>query len=166
MLVGIATATTGIIGHRSTPTTKKTVTAISAVSRLRGKRRASAAPLIESVPPIITYGAACEAIAQEPPSAVPDRIRQRSEGLIHAVTVLRRRQEMCRAVDRAHPGEFFLADDESLAEVHLVSQEYDGNGSDLLADHLDPVVQIVERVLPGEVAHGDHTVRAFEVRIA
>src|SRR6266480_183099 len=69
----------------------------------------------------------------------------------HSVSALRRRQEVRRIVDRAHPREFFLADDESLAQVHLVSQEDDGDGPDLLADHLDPVVQVVEGVLPREV---------------
>src|SRR5437773_12333591 len=71
-------------------------------------------------------------------AAVPDCIRERSERLSHSVAVFRRRQEVRRVVDRAHPREFFLADDESLAQVHLVSKEDDGDGPDLLADHLDP----------------------------
>src|SRR5438093_9284523 len=94
-----------------------------------------------------------------------DRIREGLEGLVHAVACLRRCEEMRGAVDRAHPGELFLADDAPLQEVHLVSEEDDRDVPDLFADHLDPVVEIVERVLARQIADRDDAMRAFEVRV-
>src|SRR5436190_17809187 len=94
-----------------------------------------------------------------------DRIREGLEGLVHAVACLRRCEEMRGAVDRAHPGELFLADDAPLQEVHLVSEEDDRDVPDLFADHLDPVVEVVERVLARQVADRDDAMRAFEVRV-
>src|SRR5947199_4087750 len=94
-----------------------------------------------------------------------DRIRERLERLVKAMPLLRGRAEMRRAVDRAHPREFLLTDDAPFQEVHLVPEEHDRDVPDLLADHLDPVVEIVERVLARQIADRDDAMRAFEVRV-
>src|SRR5438094_4136411 len=94
-----------------------------------------------------------------------DRIREGFEGLVHAVACLRRCEEMRGAVDCAHPRELFLAHDAPLQEVHLVSEEDDRDVPDLFADHVDPVVEVVERVLARQVADRDDAMRAFEVRV-
>src|SRR2546422_4145809 len=96
----------------------------------------------------------------------PDRIGEGAERLGHAGPGLRRREELRCAVDRPHPAEFFLAHDEPLGQVHLVPEEHHRDVADLLSDHLDPVVEIVKRILPREVADRDHALGAFEVRVA
>src|SRR3989442_8482055 len=68
-------------------------------------------------------------------------------------------------MDGAHARQFLLAHDEPLREVHLVPQEHDWDVADLFADHLDPVVQVVEGVFASHVADRDDTVGALEVRV-
>src|SRR2546426_5476881 len=98
-------------------------------------------------------------------SAVPDRIGEGAKRLGHAGPGLRRREELRRAVDRPHPAELFLAHDEPLGQVHLVPEEHHRDVADLLADHLDPVVEVVKGVLAREVADRDHALGALEVRV-
>src|SRR2546426_4181956 len=98
-------------------------------------------------------------------SAVPDRIGGGGNRLAHAGPGLRRREDLRRAVDRPHPAELFLAHDEPLGQVHLVPEEHHRDVADLLADHLDPVVEVVKGVLAREVADRDHALGALEVRV-
>src|SRR5467141_3396237 len=53
-------------------------------------------------------------------AAVPDGLAEGVERLVHAGTGFRGREELRRAVDRPHPGEFFLTDDQPFGQVHLV----------------------------------------------
>src|SRR5712692_2849736 len=93
------------------------------------------------------------------------RIGERLERFVDAGPGLRGREEGGRVVDRAHPRQLFLADDPTFLEVHLVPEEHDGDISDLLADHLDPVVEIVEGVFARHVAHRDDAMGSLEVRV-
>src|SRR2546427_3240830 len=99
-------------------------------------------------------------------AAVSNGVGEGPERLVHAGPGLRGREECLRAVDRPHPGELFLTHDESLGQVHLVPEEHHRDVADLLANHLDPVVQVVERVLAREVADRDDALGSLEVRIA
>src|SRR3990170_4665502 len=95
-----------------------------------------------------------------------DRARDREERLVHASSRPRRRQVVRGLVHRAEPRELLLGHDDALREVALVPEEDDWHAPDLLADHRDPAVQVVERILPGDVAHGEDGLRALEVRVA
>src|SRR3989449_7474696 len=99
-------------------------------------------------------------------AAVSDGVAEGAERLVHAGTGFRGREELRRAVDRPHPGEFFLTDDQPFGQVHLVPEEHHRDVADLLANHLDPVVQVVERVLAREVADRDDALGSLEIRIA
>src|SRR2546427_578126 len=99
-------------------------------------------------------------------AAVSDGVGEGPERLVYAGAGLRGREELRRTVDRPHPGELFLTHDESLRQVHLVPEEHHRDVADLLADHLDPVVQVVERVLAREVADRDDALGSLEIRIA
>src|SRR5207245_2639249 len=84
-----------------------------------------------------------------------DRLGEGTERLVHAGPGLGGCEKLRGGVNRPHPGKLFLADHESLGQVHLVPEEDHGHVAHLLPDHLDPVVQIVERVFAREVADRD-----------
>src|SRR3989454_9530854 len=98
-------------------------------------------------------------------AAVSDGLGEGPERLVHAGPGLRGREECLRAVDRPHPGELFLTHDESLGQVHLVAEDLHRDVADLLANHLDPVVQVVERVLARDVACRDDPLGSLAIRI-
>src|SRR2546428_5578788 len=99
-------------------------------------------------------------------AAVPDGVGEGPERFVHAGPGFRGREELWRAVDRTHPGELFLTHDESLGQVHLVPEEHHRDVADLFANHLDPVVQVIERVLAREVADRDDALGSLEIRVA
>src|SRR5512137_982944 len=81
-------------------------------------------------------------------AVMPDGLGEDLEGLVHIAARLRGSQEVLRVQDGAHPGEFVGGHDHAFRKVGLVPEEDDGDIPHLFSDHLNPVVQVVERVLP------------------
>src|SRR2546426_745947 len=84
-------------------------------------------------------------------------------GVSVVVLVLDEPPDQARLADRALSDEADL--DFHLLAVHHVPEEHHRDVADLLADHLDPVVEVVKGVLAREVADRDHALGALEVRV-